>query len=454
MKPVWNILFVQNTRWVVGLSEGDQAALHEVAIDGQAPFSAEAAVTAVRKVIDAQGAVPGPLVLALPSSECLAATVSLDGLMRKQRYEGMLYRLEEQLPVDAEQLTADFVAYGGAAMGVATRHARLGPIVDALEESGIDVAHICPTALLIHESLRQTAPTQTTETLRCDILATDRTTIDLIFVRGEELLAWRSVTAVASLVRTELEQTSLHLGASPETLETHFALRLDEWITSGSDATKPPGEAVDAAFLPVVLEASTNLGEGIRPVVDLRRGALAGRSIWTRVTAAAYAAALALGLFLLMIGAVATHWGNSAAQQSRIADREQASLFREVFPNQAIPAAPVSRFRSEAAKAKGTTGTGDHVPQPGVALKDLFDVLEGLPASGEMRFRLLETRIESDRIYLSGQARSHADTDRVVGGLRKTVDFSLDPPRTQNLTGASGQGVSFTLGGYRETSRP
>src|SRR5687768_5808645 len=49
------------------------------------------------------------VLLALPSDWCLSAGIEISDLPKKDRRHAMLYRLEEKLPLAAEEFTADFV---------------------------------------------------------------------------------------------------------------------------------------------------------------------------------------------------------------------------------------------------------------------------------------------------------------------------------------------------------
>ena len=65
----------------------------------------------------------------------------------------MLYRLEEHLPVAAEEVVADFVPPADreapSQLGVAIERRLLDPIVAAVEAAGLRVGAICPAALLV-----------------------------------------------------------------------------------------------------------------------------------------------------------------------------------------------------------------------------------------------------------------------------------------------------------------
>src|SRR5258708_9296196 len=68
----------------------------------------------------------------------------------------MIYRLEEKLPIGAEDVVADFVPAGPAdeqVLGVCAQKAALAPLVEALEENGVTVGAICPASLLALQQL-------------------------------------------------------------------------------------------------------------------------------------------------------------------------------------------------------------------------------------------------------------------------------------------------------------
>ncbi|MBM4033130.1 MAG: hypothetical protein FJ291_15290 [Planctomycetes bacterium] len=98
--------------------------------------------------------------LGLPSDLVLAADVDAANLPRRSRRSALLYRLEEQLPVDAEALTADFLPQvNGRVLGVAAITGRVREAVEPLAEAGVEVAAVCPTALLaLWAALRQRPP--------------------------------------------------------------------------------------------------------------------------------------------------------------------------------------------------------------------------------------------------------------------------------------------------------
>ena len=70
---------------------------------------------------------------------------------------------------------------------------------------------------------------------------------------------------------------------------------------------------------------------------------------------------------------------------------------------------------------------------PLVARPALRDLLAGLPA--DLRFRVLEVRLDGSSFALDGQVRSHGDADAIAASLR-AGGFWVDPPSTEQLSGS------------------
>ena len=156
MKPDAFFLAIDSGCWRAARVSGGDVDMREAPMDEtQPPADAAGAVSTVLREwgYDGRG-----VCLGLPSDMIYTARIDCTGLPAKQRRTAMLYRLEEQFPVDIEGLTAAFLPpVGGRALGVAVRTKRVQDIIDALGQTGIDVACICPTTLLaLWESRRDT----------------------------------------------------------------------------------------------------------------------------------------------------------------------------------------------------------------------------------------------------------------------------------------------------------
>ncbi|MEM9420561.1 MAG: type II secretion system protein GspL [Planctomycetota bacterium] len=452
-------------------------------------------------IVKEQYAAIGPLILALPSHWFLAATISDDGLLRRQRQQGMIYRLEEQLPIDAEQFTADFVESSGDAMGIALLHDRVKPILEALEAEGLTIAHVCPTGLLLHDAwrssqvsttgtycllLQSTLPhacpnnlTTTSTPPRNSISNTpaeisggtsvgEEMWFDLLRCSEGALRDWRRIPGNSDQLCQEI---SAVFGGNKDAPIQTLGEDAETAVHESPQEVNPSSYTTNKVFEEAATQAHRVLLEGRTLTPDFRRGVLAGRGNWQRVAGPAQAAMIALALLLISITVINVWQAQKLTTEANEQNEAQAALFRETFPGKRVPSAILSRFRSEAARAKGMAGTDDTLPSPATTLADLEQVLQGLPEN--LRFRILELRIETDRLYLDGQARSHTEAEQIAARLREHVDFKLEPPRTQNITGLgfgtyslnrngasnrasgnSGGGVGFTLIGEREEVSP
>jgi hypothetical protein len=107
-----------------------------------------------------------------------------------------------------------------------------------------------------------------------------------------------------------------------------------------------------------------------------------------------------------------------------------------------VPPSIKGRLASEKRRLEGLGGqaAGEALAavQPISALTQLRDVLASLPS--DVRYRILDLSIEPDLVRLDGQARGHAEADRLAAALRQSGRFDVEPPKTQLLKEG---GVSF-----------
>ena len=131
--------------WCIGMSSGHDVLMSEVPTPPDS--SANAVAPLLAEALRQKGYQGSAVALAIPSTWCMAAKVSLADLPRHDT-QALLYRLEEQLPLPAESLVADFVLSVDNALGVCARVEEIRPWVLALEPLGIAVQSIAPAAFL------------------------------------------------------------------------------------------------------------------------------------------------------------------------------------------------------------------------------------------------------------------------------------------------------------------
>jgi hypothetical protein len=217
------------------------------------------------------------------------------------------------------------------------------------------------------------------------------------------------------------------------------------------DATAP---AVAAASL-----AGSILDGKVEPWIDLRRDALAVRDPFRQVrTPLTFAAAAVVLLVACLCGAMVWRANQYDAMAERFADQQQAE-FRKAFPTTAAPPDVRSRLEAEERRLRGLSGD-DSAPLPADAgLVTLRDLITHLPGDRDLRYRVLEVRLDQGRFSLEGQASAHGDADAIAAALKRGGTFTVEPPRTEQLAGAGGseekagggggggKGVAFSITG-------
>lgn len=386
----------------------------------------------------------GPVVVALPSHWCLSATIATDALGRGARRRAMAYLLEEHLPLSAEDAVADYAEHRSRALGVCAELDRLRPIVEALEQAGLDVAHLCPAALLAGACYADPHP-DADGVLVSPTDADLATPADLVQLdRGVPLRWWWLTDEVA--LAEQLDALGGQAEERPIKLVVNTPSGMPDapgcdWVTC--ETTEPDAAAASHAAKVLAGDAAA--------WIDLRRDALAapGRYQAYQRPAALLAAAVAL-LLSCVIGVTA--W--RAAQYGQQADAfnaAQADAYKQAFPDaQGVPAVGVrNRLLSEQRKLEGLGGratNGSHARStnteplhPTSALTQLHDVLSALPTNQpeSMRYQIQALSVQPGKVRIDGRAISSVVPEQLANALRQTGRYDVDPPSPRLLGDAS-----------------
>ena len=371
--------------------------------------------------------------LGLPSELGLAADIDVAGLPRNADATAQFYRLEEQLPIDAESLTADFFEpVAGRRLGVAVATDRVAAIVEAMTELDVPIASICPTALLALLG---------GESIDCDyvLIGLDEH-VDVVRLAGRAPMAWYTVGAdadqLAQCIRADLLSRPVDdplaracvIGDVPadiyRELETEGSLRI---------------ETTDGDALALAARGAATIMQGRPDWVDLRRGDLAPRNPWSRLTRLVRTAALLAAALLVMLSGIFLWQGSQLAASEADSRQRIKGLYQELHPGKGSPRGGVSRsLAAERRQLTALSGSAD-VPLTASALDTLRALIANLPP--EMRVRITELRIGPANVFLYGQTLTFTDAETVAQHLADG-GFSVDPPRSERT---DGQGVSFTL---------
>lgn len=379
-----------------------------------------------------------PLLLGLPSSWCLSAVISIDGLDRSNRRRAMAFRLEEHLPLSAEQMVADYIRLDGdEALGICCDLAKLAGIVEVCEAAGIAIGPICPVALLAGGALAAEHDSADSLVL-CDhtsVLDQPGYSFDVIELQSGKPCRWWWFADQPAAAQDQVAALRAEADRSIDVV----AAGCDE-STIDSQQT---GDAISGRTLSDRSVTDLALGEASRvlagraaPWINLRREALAGSAAQRTIPMPMLAAAVGLLALLVSISIVGTWRGRAYQSMAQAADRQQVELFKAAFADQPVPPAGTIKRRLASEQRRlvdlgrgSSPGDGQHTA-PG-ALDQLRLILTHLPA--DQRFRILDLDIKPELIRVDGEARSHLEAEQLAMALRDSNAYQVEPPNTDAL---------------------
>ena len=428
------VIFAADGPWRIGMGESGEVTFLDLSASEDRDLSQVAA--SVVQTLELYGYEGQGVILAIPSSWCLCASINTEGLPRKNSRAAMIYRLEEKLPLAAEEIVVDFIDVEGQALGVSVQTTKVNPIVESLEQAGIAVQLICPTALLA----LQDRLTVDDEAAECDAMVWGNGDhIDLFCLANRIPTAWHLLTNNPNDLLTHLRIAAIGKGEPLHVQANNLEDTVIDRLKSSPDCQ------VELTDRTPIEEAAVHVADRMLQGqfsvwINLRQDALAVHDPIRHVRKPLTAAIVAGLVFLASLcGAMA--W--RAAQYDRMASRhatEQQTIFKEMFPDQVVPINVKSRFVSEHRRLANLRGESSGIQFNTSSLLILRDVLTRLPRG--IRYRILEMRLGGERLYIEGQTRSHSDADTITASLNKNEYFDIEPPRTEKL---ADKGVGFTI---------
>jgi len=399
----WTILH-QAGRWRLGRLEADGATFFDVEapVDGT-PADAAAAIQAT---LAGHGYLGEGVVLGLESAACLAADIQLDAALPSQSRQVLSYELEQWLPLAAEDMVADYVFHGQRALGVAVEVATVAALIEALESHEITVQTIAPTSLLALQSLSDSLDPETSEV----ILWYDESRIALFCVNGGKPARWLVLPPDPILLAQNLQVLALEQEEPLKVVALNLSDPCVEGLTAIPDVELKVRDESGTLADSAIASADAILAGRLTPWIELRRDALASQDPYRPVRGLLRLAHVVAALLLVALAGTFFWRGSRYERLTEEYKNEQVEIFQQVLPGQRIPVGIRSRLKSEYARLAGLRGeasdTPFSLPSSASAVRPFFELLSGLPDS--LRFRLLEIRIERDRVaLLQGESNSH-----------------------------------------------
>ncbi|QDU44555.1 hypothetical protein Mal52_30390 [Symmachiella dynata] len=364
-----------------------------------------------------------PVLLALGSAWCVAATVPLPTSRHAKKRQAMAYLFEPYAPWAAEDVALDFEVSGATAFMVAAETAPWSPLIGQLESRGVLVDAIVPLArLALQQHLRQTVGLLE----RYALLWQHEETVEFWLLDRGRPVDWQCLPADSRCVSRAV---IARLMAEEETLTIHAQGFTEE---ESSELSAASGDCLQVELISdatdyraaAYREAAEILRGKRTPPLNLRRDTL-GVGDRYRALRGYLTALLTAALVMFVAVGVALWWQAGQHDHRRTAAGDaQMDLFHRVFPNRKVPVGVHAHLQSELTRLKGLRGTGTDLPRKVESADILLRVLKSLPK--DMRLQILETRIEQDRLHLVGHVRVHSDAERIAAALREQ---GLDVPQ-------------------------
>jgi type II secretion system protein L len=383
-----------------------------------------------------------PLVLGIPSSWCLASTVTTDELPRqkKLRHQTLIYRLEEQLPLAAEDFVAAFPASArpdAEILAVAAPIEKLSTWVHAFENAGVAIGPICPATFLTLQSHNADHPKSDSWDLW---LIDDK--VESVNLREGFPVRWNILEASSEVIKRHRMLLFMQRLPCESSTCVNFSDQLQKEL-----AQEGTPKFINAGVDDCAADAAARILNGkLAPWINLRQDALAASDRF-RMIRRPLNMLIAASIFLTIstIGSLvwtSYRYTNYAGE----IENQQAAIFQKLYPNAALPLGVRARLQSESTRLRALNGQSD-LPRPNSALATLYEVLRRLPS--ETKYRILDMRVGPEDFAIQGQCTSHGDADVIASGLRRQKGFTVEPTRTELLPGGQ---IGFALVGKISTN--
>jgi hypothetical protein len=370
------------------------------------------------------------VMLALASTDCLAASIDIAGLPRGDR-KALLYRLEEKLPMPAESVVADFVGSSDHSLGVCIREDAVSPLVHALESCGVAVQSISPAALLAAQQLTEAGDSQA-------VLVGEEDKVSLVATRNGLPIHWSLLPARPGDVILQLDMLALESNEQwPLRSCGVDAATLGEILASG--VSIPPRQ-VTAIAGAAVLEGR------LKPWIEFRRGALA-ISDRLRLHRSALDGLLSTAAIFLICLTLGLLWrAHRYHREAGSADQRMADEFSVAFPGWPRPSNIKVTVDAEHRKLGSPASGALPLEARESAVRMLHAILSRLPS--DLKFRIESLAFTELTFELQGRVRAFGDVDTMAAAARST-GAEVPPPQAHR----DAEGFwNFTLRGTKQTA--
>lgn len=362
------------------------------------------------------------VILALGSERCLAASLDASGLPRKGLRSALTYRMEEHLPIAAEDVTADFIIRGDSALGVCVVTKNIIGIVEALERTKINISAIMPGLMLGLSEIESELEDSTAA-----VIWEEQGRVSIVSLEGRKPANWTLLPLDPEALTRQLRVLAMQREDSPSV-----------WISASApvfDAVSSVEGVTLLARRDLALDDAAILGAHrlqageAEPMIDLRRDAL-GMKDPLRPVRQPLEATMAAAVVLMVVVSLVMLYRASAYQrveEERI--EAQAQLYQETFPGRNLPAGSIrTLLQSEYNRATRSTSDGSAVPTSS-ALAVMRQVLDAMPEESSIKLERME--FEDDSFSFEGSADSFVSPEEVASAIKRATGMQVEQPNSR-----------------------
>ena len=387
--------------------------------------SPEAVAAELAQLIEQSPGVDQRCVLALHSTECFFANLSLPESIDVRDQTAISYEIENHVPLDAESMVSDHMPVGSnkqiAAVAIETERHRA--IVQSLENAGIEIVGIVPASFLVARGARRWRRQSTS----FELVLFNQGLVEWMMVDADGVSRWsvfcdgsdqwvRHHQAFAGETNGERPIVLVdkdELAHSIDAPIQHCPLSIEQLVESGS-----------------TLLLSGKWGKW----PNLRRGSLAPQDPLYAVAGRLRLLALAALVSVLVVSGAAMFRQARLTRESEQINAQCREEFQKTFPRRRVPIMLMRTIRDEHRKALGSHGQGDAIEPPIAATEVLHDIFAGLHSARQdgVRFRVIDLNIEDGSCSLTVRTTRAIEIGSIAKSL-ETVGLQVNPPATEQI---------------------
>lgn len=369
-------------------------------------------------------------VLAVHSLSTLFARFPYDPATTSRDRDAMRYRLESDLPVDAENAIADYAFDKNQISAITILRDRWHSFMDAVESEGIRIQQIVPQIVCQLQSAVDR------QTLRPDSVSLwlQDDGIDLVQLIDGTVTHWRHLPQDQHRPKDQqrLAAELKFIGTDSVDVRDLRRERNDEattaWLANVPLAVEFYDEVGNTDADEVLLrQAGRYLSRKSEPWFQLRRDELASHDPWRthrrELRRAVFACTAGLACVL---GACwwQAHQYNSIAQQE---DDRVREVFRQTLPGKRVPTALLTGLRTTKRSLVGVGAASKGIEPPRPAMGVLRRLMSALPE--DTAIEVNQIRIENARFVIDLDTATIEDAGTVASSLQD-AGMLVSPPST------------------------